>query len=165
MKKLVLLLAIAILASCSPAKRLARLLEKYPQPVEIDTVYTPGKTIYKDTTVFKFFPGEVSVESVYIDVPVAIPDTFIEAHTSTADAIAWIQNNELGLQLIQYDTLIQWKIDSAIRIHSDTIYIEKEQIVTVTEYKDRSFYKSGFFIFGGLVLVMLLLLFWFLKRK
>jgi hypothetical protein len=164
MKKLVLLLAIAILASCSPTKRLARLLEKYPQPEKIDTVYTPGKTVYKDTTVFKFFPGETSVEHVYVDVPVALPDTFIEAHTSTADAIAWLQNNELGLQLIQYDTLIQWKIDSAIRIHSDTILIEKEKIVTVTEYKDRPFYKNSFFILGGIILISLILLFAFRKR-
>ena len=157
MKKFVLFLAIVILAGCSPTRRLARLLERYPMPEKIDTLYTPGKTIYRDTTVYKYLPGEVSVESTHIDVPISIPDTFIEAHTSTADAIAYLQDNVLGLQIIQYDTVIQWKIDSALVYHRDTVVITKDIPYPVIE-KAKPFYKNGFWVVGGLLVLMILLL-------
>jgi hypothetical protein len=163
MKKFVLFLAIVILAGCSPTRRLARLLERYPIPEKIDTLYTPGKTIYRDTTVYKYLPGEVSVESLYIDIPISIPDTFIEAHTSTADAIAYLQDNVLGLQIIQYDTVIKWKIDSALVYHRDTVVITKDIPYPVIE-KAKPFYKNGFFILAGLILVSLVLFFVF-RRK
>ena len=152
------------LASCSPQRRLARLLEKHPLPEKVDTLYLPGETIYKPTTVFKYLPGEVSVESLYIDVPVSIPDTFIEAHTSTADAIAWLQNNKLGLQLIQYDTVIKWKIDSALVTHMDTVVVTKEKVVIKEVEADCSpFWRNATIILGAIVLLSILLI--FLRRK
>lgn len=159
MRNVLLILTIAILASCSPQRRLARLLERYPVPEKIDTVYAPGQTIYRDTTVFKYLPGQVAVESLYIDVPVPIPDTFITASTATADAIAYLQDNELGLQLIQYDTVIRWKIDSALVTQRDTVVITRDKIVTVEKLVTKPFYRNGFFILAGLILIVLVLFF------
>lgn len=163
MKKVLFILTLVILASCSPTKRLARLLERHPQPEKRDTLYIPGETIYRDTTVYKYLPGEVSVESTYIDVPISIPDTFIEASTSAADAIAYLQDNVLGLQLIQFDTVIQWKIDSALVYHTDTIKVNVEKIVTVEKMVNKPFYKNGFFILAGLISIALL--FYFLLKR
>lgn len=161
--KLLLILSIVILAGCSPTKRLARLLERYPLAETHDTLYLPGETVYKDTTVFKYLPGEISSESIYIDVPISIPDTFIEVKTSTAKAIAWLDSNELGLQVIQYDTVIQWKIDSALVYHTDTIIVIHDIPFPVVE-KVKPFYKNGFFILAGLILVGLAM-FFLLRRK
>jgi hypothetical protein len=164
MKKLIFLLSIVILAGCSPTKRLARLLERHPVPEKIDTVFTPGETVYKDTTVYKYLPGETAVESLYIDVPVSIPDTVLVAHTSAAGAIAWLQNNQLGLRLIQYDKVFEFMLDSAIRENTpDTIRITNEKIVTVEKMVNKPFYRSGFFILAGLIIIALL--FYFLLRR
>lgn len=162
MRKILIVLTLVILASCSPTERLARLLERYPIPEKVDTLYTPGETIYRDTVVTKYLPGEVSVESIYIDVPISIPDTFIEASTSTADAIAYLQDNELGLQLIQYDTVIQWKIDSALVFHTDTIIVTKDIPFPVIE-EVGTFWKHGFYVLAGLAALILLIV--LLRRR
>lgn len=163
MKNVFFIALIALLASCSPTKRLARLLERYPIPATVDTVLTPGATIYKDTTVYKYLPGETVVENVYIDVPIAIPDTFVEAKTSTAKAIAWVQDNNLGLQLIQYDTVIQWKIDSALVTHTDTMIITKDIPYPVIEKVGvKEYWRVVAIVLGLIVLVAMFLLF---RRK
>jgi len=161
--KLVFILAMMILASCSPQRRLARLLERYPLPEKIDTLYLPGETIYKDTTIYTEIPGETVTVELYVDVPVSIPDTSILAETELAVAKAYLKDNTLGLELKQLNQIYQFKLDSAIRMHSDTIVIEKE--TTVKEYiKPNPFWKNGFYILAGLIVVVLFL-FFLLRRK
>ena len=165
MKQIIIaLMTLVILASCSPQRRLARLLERHPQPEKIDTLYLPGETIYKDTTVFKYLPGETVTVNVPFDVPIDIPDTVIIAETSFATALAYLDDNHLGLDLIQNDTVFQWKLDSAIRENTpDTLKITNETIVTVEKLVNKPFYRSGFFILAGLIIIALL--FYFLLRR
>jgi len=160
MKKIILLLLAVSLVGCSPQKRLARLLERYPiQPI-VDTFYKVGPIIYRDTVVFRYIPGETVTQSVYIDVPVDIPDTFMEVESSMATALAWLQSNELGLELHQKDSVFQFKLDSAIRVNRDTIIITNDIPYPVIE-KAKPFYKNGFFIVAAIMLLMLLFLFLF----
>lgn len=163
MKRIFLLLTIVAMASCSPQRRLARLLDKYPQPERIDTVYIPGETIYKDTTIYRTLPGETDTVEVYVDVPIDLPDTSILAETELALAQAFLENNILRLELQQKEAKLRLKLDNAIRESRDTLKITEEKVVTVTEYKEKPFYKNGFFILSGLIVVALL--FYFLLRR
>jgi len=163
MKKLTFILIVLLLASCSPSKRLARLLEKYPQPERVDTVYTPGKTVYIDTTIYVQIPGETDTVEVLVDVPIDLPDTTIYASTLLANAKASLYNNILRLKLEQREKVLEFLLDSTIREHSDTLIVTKENVVTVTEYRDKPFYKSGFFILAGLIIIALL--FYFLLKR
>jgi len=161
--KIVFILAMIILAGCSPSQRLARLLERYPLPETLDTLYLPGETIYKDTTVFKYLPGETDTVELYVDVPVDLPDTTLVSHTELATATVTLYNNVMSLWLTQHQALFQWKLDSVIQMHSDTVFIEKE--IPVKEYiKPNSFWKHGFYILAGLI-VIVLFLFFLLRRN
>lgn len=160
--KLVFILAIIILASCSPQKRLARLIEKYPIPETIDTLYLPGPIFFKDTIITKYLPGETDTVEILITVPIDLPDTSIHAATTLARATAYLDDNRLGLNLVQLDSLFQWKLDSAIQEHLDTVRIIKKIPYPVIE-KAKPFYKNGFFILAGLVVLILLLFFIFRK--
>lgn len=147
-----------ILASCSSTKRLARLLERHPLPERHDTVYIPGETIYIDTTVYRYLPGDTVEKKVYVDVPYDIPDTSIVAFTELASARAFLRDNQLGLWLAQYDTVFQWKLDSAIRINKDTVMVIQE--TTVPEYiKTGTFWRSGFLVLAGLIIIFAVLFF------
>ena len=164
MKRIILLLLAVSLLGCSPQKRLARLLERYPiQPI-VDTLYLPGPIFFKDTIITKYLPGETDSVEILIPVPFDIPDTSIYAFTTLAHATARLEDNRLGLDLVQLDSLFQWKLDSAIREHSDTVMILKEVPYPVIK-KAKPFYKNGFFILAGLILVGMILLFLFLFRK
>ena len=159
MKHIILFLSIAILASCSPQRRLARLLERYPLPEIHDTTYLPGEIIYRDTTVYRYLAGDTVTVELPIYVRRDLPDTAIHAYTELAEATARLKRNKLRLELIQYDSLFQWKLDSAIRLQTpDTIRIVHE--TTVPEYiKPNPFWKTGFFILAVLIVVALVLYF------
>ena len=124
MKSFLLLLAIAIMASCSPQRRLARLLDRFPLD-SITKIEYRDTTIYKDTTIYEYLPGETETVEVLVDVPYAIPDTLLLARTSLAQATASLQDNVLGLDLVQFDSLFQWKLDSALRHDIDTMIVIK----------------------------------------
>jgi len=165
MKKVVLLLLAVSLVGCSPCKRMARLSLKCPPEVTHDTVYTPGEVIYKDTIVTKYLPGDTVLEQVEILVPYKIPDTSTVARTSLAEARAMIRENKLKLQLVQYDSLLYWKLDSAIQTHTpDTIKITDTAYFYVpTKTKACRVFQTGFFLVLGLFLVAMVLFFVFRK--
>ena len=159
--KVVVLFCLVILASCSPQKRLARLLEKYPLPTETEIEYR-DTIIYRDTVVYIYMPGDTIRDSVLIPVEVDMPYMELKRAVMYAEATAWIRNNQLGLQIIQYDTLFKFKLDSAIKMNIDTLIIK--EIVTVPEIiKQNSFWKHGFLVLAGLILIGLVL-FFLLKR-
>jgi len=162
--KIIFFLLIVTLAGCSPTKRLARLLEKYPLPVGVDTVYS-DTTIYKDTTVYVTLPGEVVRDCIYIDVPVILPDTAIYLETSLAYSYVYLRENRVISLLYQRDSVLAVMLDSAIRTHSDTIKIT--EVTTVPKYiqpKSFKFYRSGFFILSVLI-VLTIALFFLLGRR
>ena len=133
-------------------------------PEKIDTLYLPGKTVYKDTTIYRDIPGETVEVAVPVDVPVNIPDTSILAETTLARAEASLKDNVLSLKLEQLNQIYQFKLDSAIREHSDTIQIIKEIPYPVIK-KAKPFYRHGFFVVLGLLCLFGLAGIWFLSRR
>ena len=153
-----------IATGCSPQRRLARLLERYPLPETRDTIYIPGKIIYRDTIVFKYLPGETQVNNVYVEVPKTLPDTIIMVQTTLARAFAHLDDNHLGLELVQFDSVFRFKLDSAIFENTpDTVKIETIKEVPKL-IPPKPFYKNGFFVLVGLI-VLTLFLFFLIGRK
>jgi len=164
MKRFSLLLMI-VLVGCSPTKRLARLLERYPIPETHDTVLIPGEVIYRDTIIYKYLPGESTVNNVYFHDTVNIPDTIIMAETTFARALAHLDDNHLGLELIQFDTVFKWKLDSAIRVNRDTIRITNDiPYPVITERGVKSYWRVVAITLFGIILIAMILLFAFRKR-
>ena len=159
MKRILFIFILAILAGCSPTKRLARLLERYPMEPTVDTVYR-DTTIYRDTIVTRYLPGESTVNNVYVEVPGTLPDTVIWAETSLAWAAAHLNSNHLGLELIQNDTLFKWKLDSALVHKIDTIIITRDVPYPVIEKAKgvKVFWRSATIILGAIVLIGMILL-------
>ena len=163
MKKVSILLTIILLVGCSPCERL---LKKCPPEIIKDTVYLPGEIVYQDTVVYRYLAGDTVENEIVIEKWRDRPDTFITAHTELAEATARLQRNKLRLQLIQYDSLFQWKLDSAIRTHTpDTIRITDTTYFKVpTETKACRFFRSGFIVLGALWVFGMILLFLRLKK-
>jgi len=157
MNKIIIICLALILASCSPQRRLARLLERHPLPETHDTLYLPGETIYKDTTITRYLPGETVVFDLLVDVPIDIPDTFLIAETTLATALAHLKDNRLGLELIQKDSVFKFLLEKAIRENRDTVRIETVKEVPKL-IPPNPFWKNGFWVVGGLLVLMILLL-------
>jgi len=156
---IVVVFSLVILVSCSPQRRLARLLEKYPLPTETEIEYR-DTIIYRDTVIYIHLPGDTIVDSILIPVEIDMPYMELKRASTYAEATAWIGDNQLGLELIQYDTLFQFMLDSAIRENVDTISIIHNIPYPVIE-KPKPFWRIGFLVLAGLILVVLLLFFIF----
>jgi len=157
MKKLILLSVVILLCGCSPQRRLANLLERYPLPT--DTVIEYKDTIvYSDTILYDTILGEIVLDTILIPTEVDLPFTELLMVTSLASAHAWVQYNQLGLELIQYDTVFVWKLDSALQQNIDTIYVRTVREVPIIE-KVGTFWKHGFLVLAGLILLGLILFF------
>lgn len=181
--KLLLILSIVILASCSPQRRLARLLERYPP----DTTRTV-EIIYRDTTIEVPIPGDTAYIETEIPVPYLDVDSIskllglnadqktiiddlnkqltssfdvapIYNETDLAKSKAWIEDGILKSELYQKDSILNIKLDSAVRDNNTIDRIPYPVII-----KAKPFYKNGFFILAGLILVGMILLFLFRKR-
>ena len=139
------------------------MLERFP-PDTTSIIEYRDKTIYRDTTIEVFLPGEIVIDSVTVRIPVdvPIPDTSITLSTSLATSIAWLEDNVLGMSLFQYDTLFQFLLDSAIQENTDSIFITHNVPYPVIE-KVGLFWKHGFLVLAVLILLSLLL-FLLLKR-
>jgi hypothetical protein len=150
-----------VLASCSPQKRLARLLEQYP--LKTDTVVKyKDTTIFRDALVIKHIPGETIYRDTLIPFKVDLPYMELKTTSMFADARAWIWENRLGLEIIQHDTFFQFKLDSALRQDIDSIFVETVREIPVIE-KANPFWKHGFLVLAGLLLLAMTLFFVFRK--
>ena len=151
MKKLILLSVVILLWGCSPQRRLANLLERFP--LDADTVIEyRDTTIYSDTTLYDTIPGEIILDSIFIPVEIDLPFTELTTASTLASAHAWVLDNQLRLELTQYDTVFVWKLDSALRQDIDTIYMQVVKEVPVIE-KVGTFWKHGFLVLAGLILI------------
>lgn len=149
-----------ILAGCSPQKRLARLLERYPIP--IDTIRVDTMTIYRDSAVRIYLPGDTAWKAVFIELPKPVypMDTAISVETDYARAEAGVVVDSLWLRLEQTDTLVVYTLDSVI-VEKE---VEKEIIKTVTvKEKPNPFWRNGFLILAVLFVLALVLLIVFRK--
>ena len=146
-----------ILAGCSPQKRIARLLERFPLDSSIVIEYR-DTTIYKDTTIFERIPGDTVWRDTILSVEVDLPYMELKTRSSLAEARAWILDNRLGLELIQYDTIFIFKLDSALSQDIDTMFVVNNIPYPVIE-KIGKFWMHGFLVLAGLILLGLILFF------
>jgi len=163
MKKVLLLLIVIILSGCSIERHIAWHLQKHPLPAIHDTTYIIN-TFIRDTIVYEQIPGDTVVDSIPIPVEIDLPYMELKRISTWSEATAWIRDNRLGLELVQYDTVIQILLEAAIVEHRDTV-----KIITTVEVpvlvKPKPFWKHGFFVLAGLIVVSMILLFVFLFRK
>ena len=119
-KILLFILSIGYLSSCVTLKRCN---EKYPPQVitKDSIIYKKGETVYKDTTVYVYLKADTvyQVEQIYVFKDSATglfkSDTS-ELKTSLAESYAWVDKGLLQHLLIQNDSIIEYKIDSAIQV-------------------------------------------------
>lgn len=153
-----ILILIVLLSGCVTQNKC---LFKFPPPPP-DTVHTHSVE-WRDTTVFKYLPGEIVHDSVIVEKLVEkrikVPYTSVYAETEFSEATASIENQKLKLELIQRDSLLAIYLDSTIKISTDTIIIEQPYI---KEVKVKSKYQDivgiGFWIVLGLFLITIVFL-------
>ena len=150
MKQVVVVFFMVILVSCSPQRRLARLLTRYPIPA--DTV-VQTHTVYEPDSIPVYIPGDTVVNEVLIETTVDLPDTTISAETDYARAEAGLLDNILWLELIQTDTVVEIVVDS-VKV---TEYVDRIVTKTVVGSAPSDFWKHGFLVLMGLLIVAVIL--------
>lgn len=107
---------ILLLVSCSPQKRLNRLISKNPDLIQLDTL------IVRDTIVIESFNYDTVTTFKYSDTTIIV-------------------NTEKVLARYYYDTLRQ-EIWHEIECKEDTIFYEKLVTVEKVVYKELSFWEK-----------------------
>jgi len=127
-----LCLLLYLLFSCTPQRRLNRLLTNHPELLEKDTI------VVRDTVV---------VENYNYDTT-----TIIRLHDTTT-----VINNERVVLKYYYDTLRE-VIHHDVECLGDTVYIETLVPIEKAVYKELSWWeKYKEFIYIGLVLILVLI--------
>ena len=126
-----IILVSLLLIGCSPQERLNRLMTRFPQLTETDTIYV------RDTVV---------VENYNYDTT-----TIIRTHDTTT-----VINNERVILKYFYDTLRE-VIHHEVECLGDTVYTEKLVTVEKAVFRELSWWdKYKEFIYIGLVLMLVL---------
>ena len=121
-----------LLIGCSPQERLNRLMTRFPQLTETDTIYV------RDTVV---------VENYNYDTT-----TVIRTHDTTT-----VINNERVILKYFYDTLRE-VIHHEVECLGDTVYTEKLVTIEKAVFRELSWWdKYKEFVYIGLVLILVLL--------
>jgi len=125
---------IFILVGCTPQKRLNRLLDRYPQLTEQDTI------VLRDT---------ITIEKYLHDTT-----TVLKFHDTTT-----VINNERVILKYFHDTIKQ-EIHHYVECKDSTIYIEKPYYVEKAVYRELSWwdkYKEFIYIILGLLGVLMIM--------
>ena len=132
-KVTILFLLLYFLFSCTPQRRLNRLLTNHPQLLEKDTI------IVKDTIVVQNYNYDTT--------------TIIRTHDTTT-----VINNERVVLKYYYDTLREI-IHHDVECLGDTVYIETLVPIEKAVYKELSWWqKYKEFIYIGLFLILVLMI-------
>lgn len=159
MKYLIIILLGLLITSCSP-KIIKEVVTK-------DSIIYKEKISYRDTTIFRYLPGDTVYKEtiVYVDKATGLINSKkLFAFTSLAEASAWVYNSKLFLNLIQKDTTIEFRLDSAIKEAS--YWKEKYQnsnTVVTKEVTKSPWYMKVLAWIGSLSLVVIGL--WIYKTK
>lgn len=159
MKYLITILLGLLITSCSP-KIIKEVVTK-------DSIIYKEKISYRDTTIFRYLPGDTVYKEtiVYVDKATGLINSKkLFAFTSLAEASAWVYNSKLFLNLIQKDTTIEIRLDSAIKEAS--YWKEKYQnsnTVVTKEVTKSPWYMKVLAWIGSLSLVVIGL--WIYKTK
>ena len=123
-----------LLVSCTPQKRLNRLITKHPNLIQLDTL------IVRDTIVIESFNYDTVTTFKYSDTTIIV-------------------NTEKVLAKYYFDTLRQ-EIWHQIECKEDTIFYEKLVPVEKVVYKELSFWeKYSLLIYIALALFVLLIIY------
>jgi hypothetical protein len=117
--------------------------------------------IYKDKLVEVKIPGATKIDSIPIPCPppplTYIPDT-ARAETEYAKGMAWFDYPNIQLKLIQKQSILQVRLDSAIKesYHWKTEYekITNTPAPVVTKYIP-GFYKVAFWLWIGVIIAII----------
>ena len=161
MKVLKLLLGIVIVSSCLlSCVTQRRCLQKFPLSVDttiVHKVVIKDSIVFKDTIVEYLLPGEIYVDSIFIDCPEPpkpyIADT-VRVSTQFAMASAWFDGRNIQLKLVQPDTTLQIRLDNALKesYHWKSEY-EKEKLTKTQQIKYiPTIYRIAFWIVLGQIL-------------
>jgi hypothetical protein len=113
---LILSLFLALLSSCATYKRCTTRFPCMGDTVRIETIR--DSIVIKDTTIVIKIPGETVTNTVEIPCPDPGPAYVpkkVHAETSLAYADAWFQYPNIKLVLVQRDTTIEARLESAIK--------------------------------------------------
>ena len=159
MKYLITILLGLLITSCSP-KIIKEVVTK-------DSIIYKEKISYRDTTIFRYLPGDTVYKEtiVYVDKATGLINSKkLFAFTSLAEASAWVYNSKLFLNLTQKDTTIEIRLDSAIK--EARYWKEKYQTsntVVTKEVTKSPWYMKVLAWIGSLSLVVIGL--WIYKTK
>ena len=155
------LLIALMLAGCSPVKQIAKLQEKGYLLPSSDTIYIPGEP--RDTTITVYMEGDTVVKEVLLFIEgEKVKMEPVEAETELAYARAEEIDGKIILTLEQKEAFFEHNLEGAIRV--DTVHIvDVLEVIKEVTPKNYPFYKSGFFIFLCLTLIMITLL--ILRRR
>ena len=130
---LVKIILICLIVGCSPQKRLNRLLTKYPNLTEQDTI------VVRDT---------IMVERYIHDTT-----TVLEFHDTTT-----VINNERVILKYFHDTLTK-EIHHYVECKGDTVYMEKLVPIEKAVFRELSWWdKYKEFLYIGLILICVLMI-------
>lgn len=158
-KLLALILIGLAVTSCSP-KIIKEVVTK-------DSLIYKEKIVYRDTTIYKFIPGDTVFKTtvVYVDKNTGLVNSKkLYAFTSLAEASAWVYNSKLFLNLVQKDTTIELRLDSVIKeaTYWKEKYHNSSSVITKETFKTPWYMKVLAWI-GSLSLVIIGL--WIYKTK
>ena len=124
---------ICLIVGCSPQKRLNRLLTKYPNLTEKDTI------VLRDT---------VTIQNYVHDTT-----TVLEFHDTTT-----VINNERVILKYFHDSLTK-EIHHYVECKGDTVYVEKPYYVEKAVFRELSWWeKYKEFLYIGLILIGVLMI-------
>ena len=130
-------------------------------PISVDSIYKEiirDSIVIKDTIVYIHLPGETVIDSVKIPCPDPGPAYVpkkVRSETSLAWAEAWFQFPNIKLLLVQKDTLIEKRLENAIResYHWKSLY-EKMTVRPEPVKYIPGIYKVALWLWIGVVIAV-----------
>ena len=157
MKNYVLIfISLLLLSSCVTQRRC---LQKFPPVVSSDTVYyetTRDSIVYRDTTIIITLAGQTVIDSIFIK-PGIVQTSPVILETSLARAEAYYKTPKVYLKLVQKDTTLNIRLDSALK----EAYYWKTSFMNITNQsiqKEKyipNFYKVCTWLLIGIVFSIL----------
>ncbi|PLX00711.1 MAG: hypothetical protein C0594_15390 [Marinilabiliales bacterium] len=146
MKKIIYISICLILASCSPQKKLARLIKKHPQLERVDTLKIHDTTIINGIQIYTSISSQVFKDS--------INDTIVIVHENTT------------LSIIESHDTVWFNIDQDPDTLIKEIHVPVEKIVYINPDPNecmKYYIKENWWII--LLISFAVLVFYFISRK
>jgi hypothetical protein len=151
-----LLFVIILLSSCVTQQKCQ---DKFPpELITVDSIIRTTETIYRDTTIFIYLPGDTIRDTVIVEVINGIANSRPSIHeTDLAWSMAQVVNGFLRHELIQKDSTLARVIENAIRESATTT--DKTKLITKVEEKNYVTGWQWFQIWLGRLLMALAAMF------